>query len=68
MITDSWFTAGNDKMVKLMLENDVRTYMYVLNYTIQGLNLPEWIGMYWATNKGSQKIIVIPYNRENYIS
>jgi hypothetical protein len=38
-------------MVKLMLENNVRTYMYVLNYTIQGLNLPEWIGMYWATNK-----------------
>jgi hypothetical protein len=48
MITDSWFTAGNDKMVKLTLENDVRTYMYVLNYTIQGLNLPEWIGMYWS--------------------
>jgi len=31
-------------MVKLMLKNNVLTYMYVLNYTIQGLNLPDWIG------------------------
>ena len=44
MLTDAWFTSGNDKMVKLLLKNDVRTYMYVLNYTIEGLNLPEWIG------------------------
>ena len=45
MITDSWYTAGNDKMVKLMLNNSVVTYMYLLNYTIQGLNLPDWIGV-----------------------
>ncbi|XP_054158093.1 neuroligin-2-like [Oppia nitens] len=45
MLTDSWFTAANDKMVKLMLQNNVRTYMYVLNYTIEGLNLPDWIGV-----------------------
>ena len=44
MITDSWYTAGNDKMVKLMLNNSVTTYMYLLNYTIQGLNLPQWLG------------------------
>ena len=45
MITDSWYTAGNDKMVKLMLKNSVRTYMYVLNYTLEGLNLPDWLGV-----------------------
>lgn len=44
MITDSWYTSPNDKMVKLMLKNNVVTYMYMLNYTIQGLNLPSWIG------------------------
>ncbi|OTF72032.1 neuroligin-4, Y-linked-like protein [Euroglyphus maynei] len=45
MITDSWYTGPNDKMVKLMLKNNVVTYMYMLNYTIQGLNLPSWIGV-----------------------
>ena len=45
MLSDSWFTAGNDKMVKLLLKKNVRTYMYALNYTMQGLNLPDWIGM-----------------------
>lgn len=45
MLTDSWFTSPNDKMVKLMLKNNVKTYMYVLNYTIQGLNLPDWMGV-----------------------
>lgn len=44
MLSDSWFTAGNDKMVKLLLKKNVRTYMYALNYTMQGLNLPDWIG------------------------
>ena len=46
MITDSWYTAGNDKMVKLMLNNSVPTYMYLLNYTLQGLNLPDWLGKF----------------------
>ncbi|CAG2111725.1 unnamed protein product, partial [Medioppia subpectinata] len=45
MLTDAYFTAGNDKMVKLMLKNNVRTYMYALNYTIEGLNLPHWMGV-----------------------
>ncbi|RWS11327.1 neuroligin-4: Y-linked-like protein, partial [Dinothrombium tinctorium] len=45
MYTDSWYVAGNDKMVKLMLKNKVKTYMYVLNYTIEGLQNPDWIGV-----------------------
>lgn len=44
MLSDSWYVAGTDKMVKLLLKNNVRTYMYVLNYTIEGLNWPEWRG------------------------
>lgn len=31
-------------MVKLMVNNSVTTYMYLLNYTIQGLDLPAWLG------------------------
>lgn len=27
-----------------MLRNNVKTYMYVLNYTIEGLDRPEWLG------------------------
>ena len=46
MLSDSWYVAGTDKMVKLLLKNNVKTYMYVLNYTIEGLNWPEWRGEY----------------------
>lgn len=46
MLTDSWVVAGHDKMVKLMLKKEVPTYAYVLNYTIEGLVLPEpWMGV-----------------------
>ncbi|RWS27463.1 neuroligin-4: Y-linked-like protein [Leptotrombidium deliense] len=45
MYTDSWYTAGNDKMVRLMLKNRIKTYMYVLNYTLEGLQNPDWIGV-----------------------
>ena len=45
MYTDSWFVAGNDKMVKLLNKiKTIKTYMYVLNYTLEGLDLPEWMG------------------------
>lgn len=44
MITDSWFVAGADKMAKLMLKNHITTYFYALNYTIEGLDRPEWMG------------------------
>ena len=42
MYTDSWFVSGVDKMVKLLLKNNIKTYMYVLNYTLDGLDPPEW--------------------------
>ncbi|XP_022255482.1 cholinesterase-like [Limulus polyphemus] len=47
LLSDSYFVAPNDKMLKLMLKNDVKTYMYVLNYTIEGLAelRPEWFGV-----------------------
>lgn len=47
LLSDSYFVAPNDKMLKLMLKNDVKTYMYVLNYTIEGLVelRPEWFGV-----------------------
>lgn len=44
MYTDSWYVGGVDKMVKLMLKNQIKTYMYVLNYTIEGLTIPKWMG------------------------
>ena len=44
MYSDSWFLAGVDKILKLLVANNVRSYMYVLNYTLQGLSLPEWYG------------------------
>jgi len=37
MYSDAYFVSGVDKMVKLLLKNNIKTYMYVLNYTIDGL-------------------------------
>ncbi|GIX75847.1 hypothetical protein CEXT_455751 [Caerostris extrusa] len=37
MLSDSYFKAPNDKMVKLLLQRDIRTYMYVLNNSLDGL-------------------------------
>ena len=37
--------AGVDKALKSMLDINVKSYMYVLNYTLQGLNLPKWYGV-----------------------
>ncbi|XP_022241664.1 cholinesterase-like isoform X1 [Limulus polyphemus] len=47
LLSDSFFVAPNDKMLKLMLQKGVETYMYVLNYTFEGLEelRPEWIGV-----------------------
>ena len=48
MYSDSWYVAGVDKMAKLMLKNGIKTYMYVLNYTIEGMKntptRPYWTG------------------------
>lgn len=46
LYTDSWVLAGHDKIVKSMLNKRVPTYAYVLNYTIEGLVLPQpWMGV-----------------------
>lgn len=37
--------AGVDKALKNLLDVNVKSYMYVLNYTLQGLNLPKWYGV-----------------------
>lgn len=42
MLTDAWFVSGIDKQTKLLLRNNVKTYMYVLNYTLEGVDWPEW--------------------------
>lgn len=46
MLSDSWVVAGHDKIIKYMLKNEVPTYAYVLNYTIEGLIQPHpWMGV-----------------------
>lgn len=42
MLSDFLYTAPNDKMVKLLIEQNVPVYMYVLNTTIESFNYPEW--------------------------
>ncbi|XP_018570116.1 neuroligin-4, Y-linked isoform X1 [Anoplophora glabripennis] len=42
LLTDFLYTAPNDKMVKLLVEQNVPVYMYVLNTTIESFNLSEW--------------------------
>lgn len=42
LYSDSFFVSGVDKMVKLLLRNNIKTYMYVLNYTIDGLPASDW--------------------------
>lgn len=45
MLSDSYFKAPSDKMIKLLLKNNIKTYMYVFNYTAEGLNKPKWQGV-----------------------
>lgn len=37
MISDSFYKAPVDKMVKLLLQRNIKTYQYVLNSTLEGL-------------------------------
>lgn len=37
--------AGVDKALKTLIDTNVKSYLYVLNYTLQGLNLPRWYGV-----------------------
>lgn len=41
-MSDALYKSPTDQMVKMMVENQVPTYMYVLNTTIQALNYPHW--------------------------
>ncbi|XP_023230746.1 acetylcholinesterase-like [Centruroides sculpturatus] len=45
MFSDAYYKAPNDKMIKLLLNNKIKTYMYVLNYTAEGLQKPKWHGI-----------------------
>ena len=42
MYSDSYVVSGVDKMVKLLLKNNIKTFMYVLNYTLDGLPASDW--------------------------
>ncbi|XP_072401949.1 cholinesterase isoform X1 [Diabrotica undecimpunctata] len=42
LLSDFLYTAPNDKMVKLLIEQNVPVYMYVLNTTVESFNLSEW--------------------------
>ncbi|CAG0897419.1 unnamed protein product, partial [Cyprideis torosa] len=40
--SDALYRAPVDKAVKLLIDRGVHTYMYVLNTTVEALNLPFW--------------------------
>lgn len=42
LLSDFLYTAPNDKIIKLLVEQGVPVYMYVLNTTVESFNLPEW--------------------------
>ncbi|XP_044256720.1 neuroligin-4, Y-linked [Tribolium madens] len=42
MLSDFLYTAPNDKIAKLLVEQGVEVYMYVLNTTIESFKLEEW--------------------------
>lgn len=37
MLSDSFYKAPVDKMLKLLLQRNIKTYQYVLNSTLEGL-------------------------------
>ncbi|XP_022821930.1 neuroligin-3 isoform X1 [Spodoptera litura] len=42
LLSDFLYRAPTDKMVKLLLEQNVPVYMYVLNTTVEAFKFPEW--------------------------
>nr|WEQ60887.1 neuroligin [Phaedon brassicae] len=42
LLSDFLYTAPNDKMIKLLVEQNVPVYMYVLNTTIESFKWEEW--------------------------
>ncbi|CAH2253859.1 jg22183 [Pararge aegeria aegeria] len=41
-LSDFLYRAPTDKIVKLLLEQNVPVYMYVLNTTVEAFNWPQW--------------------------
>ncbi len=41
-MSDALYKSPVDKMIRMMVENNVPTYSYVLNSTIEALNYPYW--------------------------
>ncbi|XP_063824783.1 cholinesterase [Ostrinia nubilalis] len=42
LLSDFLYRAPTDKMVKLLLEQNIPVYMYVLNTTVEAYRWPEW--------------------------
>ncbi|CAK9828610.1 Neuroligin-4, Y-linked [Anthophora retusa] len=42
LLSDFHYVAPFDKIAKLLVEKHVPTYLYVLNTTVEALNLPQW--------------------------
>lgn len=42
LLTDFHYVAPSDKIVKILVENNVPVYLYVLNTTIEAFDLPQW--------------------------
>ncbi|XP_039288226.1 neuroligin-2 isoform X1 [Nilaparvata lugens] len=42
LLSDFLYRAPTDKIVKLLVEQGVPVYMYVMNTTVESLHLPEW--------------------------
>lgn len=42
MLSDFWYRAPVDHMVKLLVQQKVPVYWYVMNTTVEAFNLPEW--------------------------
>ena len=42
MMSDHLFRAPTDHIVKLLVDENVPVYMYVLNTTVESLQLPQW--------------------------
>ncbi|XP_054708700.1 cholinesterase-like [Uloborus diversus] len=60
MLSDSYVIAPNDKIMKLLLHRSVRTYMYVLNSSLEGLQTIQ--GHEYNTFKN-----VVPHDLEYYL-
>lgn len=41
-MSDALYKSPSDSMIKMMVENGVPTYSYVLNTSINALNYPFW--------------------------